>query len=94
MILNGDKFTKSGDGTLVAEISDLQLSSPPQSMTIINIPKEGQQRSFTLVGFDVSGGDVAGWRYTECDGPNRGRSWEDGHPPKTVEPICVLIIND
>lgn len=95
MILDGKKFTRAKDGTLVAEISDLQLkSAPPRTITLNNVPKEGQGRSFTFVGTDESEGDIAGWRFEEMAGPNKGWSWENGHPPKAVPPLRVLIIND
>ena len=94
MILDAKQFTKSKDGIYVAEISELQLKSPPREFTLRNCPADGQHRTFHLTKVDESGGDVAGWIYEEDDGPNKGRSWADGHPPKSVPVLKVLIIND
>ena len=76
------------------EVSTLQLPGIPQTILLRNAPKEGQHRSFRCVGTDDNGGDIAGWRFEEEEGPNRGRSWEEGHPPKTVTPLSILLIND
>ncbi len=94
MILDAKNFTKSKDGTLVAEASDLRLRGLPRSFTLENCPEDGMHRSFHFTDADLSGGDVAGYRYEEDSGPNRGRSWKDGHPPKAVPVLKVLIIND
>jgi hypothetical protein len=94
MILDAKKFSKSSDGTLVVEISELQLRRAPASFTLVNFPKDGQHRSFHPVGVDESGGDVAGWRYEQDKGPNCGHSWEHGHPPVSIPVGKVLIIND
>lgn len=95
MILDANKFTvSSDDGTYVAEISDLQLRCAPVSFTLNNCPKPGMHRSFRTVGVDESGGDIAGWRYEEVDGPNKGRSWDGGSPQKSIPILKALIIND
>lgn len=94
MILDGKQFTRCKDGTLVAEISELRLSRYPSSFTLQNVPEEGMHRTFRFVDVDLSGDDVVGWRYEEMDGPNKGRSWSQRHPPKEVPVIRVLIIND
>jgi hypothetical protein len=84
VIFDANDFTTSQDGTtFVAEIADLQLWSPPSSFTLNNCPKEGQQRTFKFVKTDHSGGDIAGWKYEEEDGQNKGRQM-----------LKVLIIND
>lgn len=94
MILDAKKFSKSSDGTLVAEASDLQLQGLPRSFTLRNCPEDGMHRNFHFMEADRNGDEVAGYRYEEDIGPNRGRSWKDGHPPKAVPVLKVLIIND
>lgn len=55
-----------------------------RELTLQNCPELGQHRSFTLTQIDKSGGDVAGWRFRECRGPN----CDDD------DPLQVLLIND
>ena len=95
MVLDAKRFARSSDGSLVAEISMLRLERAPRCFTLVNFPGDGQHRSFRCDGVDeCGGGDVAGWRYVEENGPNFGRSWADGHPAKAVSVARVLIIND
>lgn len=99
MLIDADKFhfdSRDSDPLYVAEISELELGprGVPRNFTLFNCPKPGMSRSFSWVDTDYSGGDIAGWRYEEVAGPNRGLSWEDGHPPKKVPILKVLIIND
>ena len=55
----------------------------PLELTLRNCPEPGQHRSFVLDQVDRSGGDIAGWRFKEAPGPNRG-----------ARPLSVLLIND
>ena len=89
------------DVLYVAEAAELGLFGtinprvPPRNFLLLNCPDEGQHRTFSLVDTDMSGGDIAGWRYEEDAGPNKGNtSWCDHGRAKACEPYRVLIIND
>lgn len=87
-------FTRSVDGTFVADASDLGLRSMPRSFTLVDCPIIGQHRSFRFDRSDMSGEDVAGWWFVEVDGPNKGLSYANGSPPEIVPVLRVLIVND
>ena len=55
-----------------------------RELTLRDCPDLGQHRGFTLTRIDKSGGDIAGWRFQECQGPN----CDDDNP------LRVLLIND
>jgi len=55
----------------------------PHGFTLTNCPESGMCRTFVHKRTDWSGEDVAGWRFQELPGPNRG--------PVSLK---VLIIND
>lgn len=61
----GSEFTKSSDGTYVAEISQLRPPRVPNILHVEGLDGVPGVRSFGIVGTDESGGDVAGWRYLE-----------------------------
>jgi hypothetical protein len=58
MEFGATQFSVASDGTLVAEASELRLRQPPAFLRV-----DGSQ--FRMVGDDVSGGDIMGWRYVE-----------------------------
>jgi len=78
----------------VGELSDLELRRAPSTVLLVNCPKEGQHRTLHATEPDFNGEDIAGYKYEEDEGPNKGRCWEQGHPPKSVPPITLLLIND
>lgn len=98
MILDANLFAfNQKTNTYSAEMSTLGFppgTTPNYHFTMLNCPKEGQHRSFRYIGPDIHNQEIAGLNYIEADGPNKGRSWEQGHPPIEVPPIKVLIIND
>lgn len=93
-LLQCKAFTRSVDGTFVAEASDLGLRAPLRSFTLVDCPVVGQHRSFQFDRVDENSGDIAGWWYVEADGPNKGYSWLKGSPPEKVPVLRALIIND
>jgi hypothetical protein len=97
MLLDAKLFSHNEKtNTYSVELSTLQVAPGKwiSSFTLINCPKEGQHRTFKYLGPDISNEEIAGYNYIEMDGPNKGRSYEKGHPPVTVPPIKVLLIND
>lgn len=92
MILDAELFDFYGNlysqelSTLQGSIfGDLVFANlVPSQLTLQNCPAAGQHRSFILKSADFSpSGDIAGWRFQEIEGPNRG-----------PEPIQILIVND
>lgn len=96
MIFDAVDFAIDKCGEYVAEASLIGLKPGQvlESFTLKNCPKEGQHRSFKRVRADVHGLTVAGWWYEEVAGPNCGRDWSQGHPPREVPVLKALIIND
>lgn len=97
--INPDTGKLDAEGTCwVAEAAELRLpvGQPPQrTFYMRNCPEPGMGRCFHLVGTDESGGDVAGWRYEEDDGPNKGNtSFKNPGNPERCPPLQVVIIND
>lgn len=92
------KDTDSDVGILfVAEAAELGLRAghaPPRDFLMANCPVKGMNRAFRADRTDMSGGDIAGWRYVEADGPNKGNTSWQGEPSVVCEPYRVLIIND
>lgn len=93
------------DGSeFVIEIAELQyitavlsvrMIAPPRNFVLMNCPQPGMHRSFHFVSADESGGDIAGWRYEEDDGPNKGNdNYLSVVNAKRVPPFTILIIND
>lgn len=109
MVLDAQKFDRTNaethkldpDGShYVQEISMLNIPGIPEvtglhSFMLKNCPEPGMHRLFRLVGVDKSGGDIAGWRYEEVNGPNKGNdSYRNPGNPQQIPAFTVLIIND
>lgn len=87
------------EGSLfVAEAAEIGLRpgmAPPSTFYFKNCPLPGMGRCFHATDADMSGGDVAGWRFEEDKGPNCGNtSYLDPGNPQPCPPFTVLIIND
>lgn len=78
----------------VAEIAELGLKVVYSQFLLQNCPEPGMHRTFGFKKVDDSGGDVAGWRYEEANGPNKGRHYRNGGTGTACKPLTVLIIND
>ena len=91
MLIAADLFDYDADRReYVQDISMISIEpgqalpwGAPHEFTLTDCPEPGMHRSFVRKRTDWSGGDVAGWRYQELPGPNRG-----------PRPLEVLIIND
>jgi hypothetical protein len=91
MLLTVDLFDFNPETkTYCEELSVLQhklggrvgpICGAPAAFIMRDCPEPGMYRSFTLSHVDRSGGDIAGWNYTELEGPNHSG-------------LKVLIIND
>ena len=90
--------TDPNGSCFVAEASEIGLGpgvAPPSSFYFKNCPLPGMGRCFKMTEPDVSGGDIAGWRWTEEAGPNRGNtSYLNPSRPEACPPFTVLVIND
>lgn len=99
--------TVNSDGSeYVIELAEMQYAgalsqsanrmvAPPRNFVLENCPQLGMHRSFHFVNHDESGGDIAGWRYEEDNGPNKGNdSYRNPGSVKAVSPFTILIIND
>lgn len=95
IVIDSDKFDlhKEIDRVvMVAEVSDLthlnidelNANTFPEKYFSIRSKRTGQVVQFRLAGVDISGDDVAGWRFTVVP--------EDSD--KCSVPVEVLIIND
>lgn len=95
IIIDSDNFTvhKEIDRVvMVAEVStlshldidELNANTFPEKYFSIRSKRTGQVVQFRLMGVDISGDDVAGWRFTVVP--------EDFS--KVTTPVEVLIIND
>ena len=99
-----EKMNPKGSEFII-EIAELQhttddeaiyrFTSPPRGFALWNCPLPGMYRSFHFVKADKSGGDIAGWRFEEDNGPNKGNdSYLNSGNVKRIPPFTVLIIND
>ena len=98
--------TPNPDGSeYVIELAEMQyttddetaarFSAPPPHFLLKDCPQPGMHRSFHFVKADKSGGDIAGWRYEEDNGPNKGNdSYRNPGNAKRIPPFTILIIND
>lgn len=102
MLFDAHSFERTDPGTgvlnpegsqYVVEASQLCFI-PPRNFVLKNCPQDGMHRSFHLKNVDRSGEDIAGWRYVEDAGPNKGRDFRNPGSPREVPPFTVLIIND
>jgi len=95
---DADGGGSDSEGThFVAEAAELRLKPGIHSVRFIlqDCPMPGMHRLFSLVGSDKSGEDIAGWRYEEIAGPNKGNtSYKDPGRAVPCQPLTVLIIND
>lgn len=97
--IDPDTGKLDAEGTCwVAEAAELGMRpgvAPSSTFYMRNCPEPGMGRCFHLVGTDQSGGDIAGWRFEEDDGPNKGNtSFKDPANPQPCPPLQVVIIND